>query len=41
MMGKLVYSNSSILSTARDYFLKVYSNDLVYKYWDSMLKDPI
>ena len=41
MMGKLVYSNSSILATTRDFFLKIYSNDLVYKYWDNLLKDPI
>ena len=41
MMGKLVYSNSSVLSTVRDYVLKVYSKDLVYRYWDNVLKDPI
>jgi 2-polyprenyl-6-methoxyphenol hydroxylase-like FAD-dependent oxidoreductase len=41
MMGKLVYSNSILLSTVRDYVLKVYSNDLVYKYWDNLLRDPI
>ena len=41
MMGKLVYSNSRVLSTIRDYVLKVYSKDLVYKYWDNVLKDPI
>ena len=41
MMGKLVYSNSRLLSAIRDYVLKVYSNDLIYKYWDNLLKDPI
>jgi len=41
MMGRLVYSNSSLLSNLRDYVLKFYSKDLVYKYWDNLLKDPI
>lgn len=41
MMGKLVYSNSRLLSGIRDYVLKVYSNDLVYRYWDNLLKDAI
>lgn len=41
MMGKLIYSNSGLVSTLRDYVLKVYSSSLVYKYWDNILKDTI
>ena len=41
MMGKVVYSSSGVLSTMRDYALKLYSKDILFKYWDNMLKDPI
>ncbi len=41
MMSKLVYSNNRLFSNIRDYVLKAYSNNLVYKYWDHLLKDPI
>lgn len=41
MMGKLVYANSKLLSGIRDSIMKIYSSDLLFKYWDNMLKDPI
>lgn len=41
MMGKLVYSNSRLFSNIRDYVLKAYSSNLVYKYWDHLLKNSI
>lgn len=41
MMGKVVYSSSKVLSTMRDYALKLYSKDILFKYWDNLLKDPI
>lgn len=41
MMGKIVYANSKIFSTVRDYILWLYSRDLLIRYWDGMLKEPI
>lgn len=41
MMGKIVYANSRIFSSIRDYILKFYSRDLLIRYWDGMLKEPI
>ena len=41
MMGRVVYSSSEVLSTMRDYALKLYSRDFLFKYWDNLLKDPI
>lgn len=41
MMGKIVYANSKLFSTVRDYIMKLYSRDLLIRYWDGMLKEPI
>lgn len=41
MMGKIVYANSKLFSTIRDYVMKLYSRDLLIRYWDGMLKEPI
>ena len=41
MMGKVAYANSRVVSFLRNCILKLYSNKIHMKYWDSMLKEPI
>ncbi|MCY4263085.1 MAG: FAD-dependent monooxygenase [Candidatus Dadabacteria bacterium] len=41
IMGKFIYTESSVLSSVRDYIVKAYSSRQLFKYWDSMLKDPL
>jgi len=41
IMGKFIYTESGILSSVRDYLVRVYSSRQLFRYWDSMLKDPL
>lgn len=41
MMGKVAYANSRIVSSLRNLVLRLYSNKIHIRYWDSMLKEPI
>ncbi len=40
MMGKFAFADSKLLSSARDFLMRFYSNKLHVRYWDSMLKEP-
>lgn len=40
MMGKFAFADSKLISSARDFLMRFYSNKLHVRYWDSMLKDP-
>lgn len=41
IMGKFIYTESGILSSVRDYLVRVYSSRQLFRYWDSMLKEPL
>ncbi len=41
IMGKFMYTRNGILSSVRDYIAKMYSSRQLFRYWDSMLKDPL
>lgn len=41
LMGKFIYTESEILSSVRDYAMKIYSSRQLFRYWDSMLKEPL
>ena len=41
IMGKFIYTESGTLSSIRDYLVRVYSSRQLFRYWDSMLKDPL
>ena len=41
LMGKFIYTESEVLSSVRDYAMKIYSSRQLFRYWDSMLKDPL
>ena len=41
MMGKVAFADSRVLSYARNFVMRFYSNRLHVKYWDTMLKEPI
>ena len=41
IMGKFIYTESGALSSLRDYIVKAYSSRQLFRYWDSMLKDPL
>ncbi len=41
MMGKYVFTNNRLVSSARDFMMRFYSNKFHVRYWDTMLKEPI
>jgi 2-polyprenyl-6-methoxyphenol hydroxylase-like FAD-dependent oxidoreductase len=41
MMGKVAYANSRVVSSLRNLVLRLYSNKIHLKYWETMLKEPI
>jgi 2-polyprenyl-6-methoxyphenol hydroxylase-like FAD-dependent oxidoreductase len=41
IMGKFIYTESGALSSIRDYMVRAYSSRQLFRYWDSMLKDPL
>ncbi len=41
IMGKFIYTESGALSSIRDYLVRAYSSRQLFRYWDSMLKDPL
>lgn len=41
IMGKFIYTESGTLSSIRDYLVRAYSSRQLFRYWDSMLKDPL
>ena len=41
IMGKFIYTESSALSSIRDYVVRAYSSRQLFRYWDNMLKDPL
>ena len=41
MMGKVAYADSRVVSSLRNLVLRLYSNKIHIRYWDSMLKEPI
>ncbi len=41
MMGKIAYANSKTLSSIRDFIVRFYTNRLLLKYWDGMLKETM
>lgn len=41
IMGKFIYTENGILSSVRDYLVRVYSSRQLFRYWDSMLKEPL
>lgn len=41
IMGKFIYTESGVLSSIRDYIVRVYSSRQLFRYWDNMLKDPL
>ncbi len=41
MMSKFAFADSRLVSSMRDFLMRLYSNKLHVRYWDSMLKEPI